>query len=133
VRLERNIVVGQFADRLAHRLVLATTAAGPCAGAGAALLRSAAAAAHSAAATTTEQHDPIAANLGGVFIIAVFVLPLARLQAPLDVDLLALGQVFRQRLGRLAPQDDAVPLGFFLLLTSVVARLRVATGAPPGV
>ena len=72
------------------------------------------------AAAAAEQHDPVAADLGRVALVAVLVVPLARLQPALDVDLLALGQIFGQRLGRLAPQHDAVPLGFFLPLTGLV-------------
>ena len=55
-------------------------------------------------------------ELGGVALLAVLVLPLAGLDAALDVDLGALAQVFRGALGLLAPGDDAEPLGLFLPL-----------------
>ena len=67
-----------------------------------------------------EQHDPVAADLGRVALVAVLVVPLPRLQAALDVDLLALGQVLGERFGRLAPEHDAVPLGLFLPLAGLV-------------
>ena len=47
------------------------------------------------AAASAEQHDTIAANLRRVAFVAVLVVPLARLQPALDVDLFPLRQVFR--------------------------------------
>src|SRR5688572_10992299 len=76
-RLERNIVVRELPSRLDHVLV------GGCAGT-ARLLATAAACAHAAAA---QQHDTIAADLGGVPLVAVLVVPLPRLQPALDVNL----------------------------------------------
>jgi len=67
-----------------------------------------------------EQHDAVAANLGGVALVAVLVVPLPRLQAALDVDLLALHQVLAERLGGLSPEHHAVPLRFLLALSAFV-------------
>src|SRR5262249_28847132 len=97
--------------------------AGPVAArvAGAAPARRPTVAAPAAApAASSEEDDAIAANFRRVALVAVLVVPLPRLQAALDVDLLPLREVFRERFGRLAPQDDAVPLGFFLALAVLV-------------
>jgi hypothetical protein len=59
-------------------------------------------------------------DLGGVLVGAVLVLPLARLQAPLDVHLRALFQVLARDLGELPEEGDAVPLGLLLLLAVLV-------------
>ena len=50
-----------------------------------------------------EEHDPVAADFGRVSLVAVLVVPLPRLQATLDVDLLALRQVLVQRLSPSCP------------------------------
>ena len=55
-------------------------------------------------------------DLGGVLLDAVLVGPLARLQAPFDVDRAALLQVLAGDLGELVVEDDAVPLGLLDLL-----------------
>src|SRR5205085_543723 len=73
-----------------------------------------------ATASAAEQHDPIAANLGRVFVLTVLVLPLPRLQPPLDVNLFALRQVLVEALRGFAPEDDAVPFGLFLFLAALV-------------
>src|SRR5262245_42552943 len=75
---------------------------------------------HSASATTAEEHHAIATDLRGVALVAVLVVPLACLQATLNVDLLALGEVFGEGFGGLAPQHHAVPFGFFLFLPGLV-------------
>ena len=77
-----------------------------------------------AATAATEQLDPVGHDLGGVPLLAVLVVPGPRLDAALDVDLLALLQVVLQRLGLLAEQDDAVPLG---LLDPVAGLAVLAT------
>src|SRR5574338_317226 len=46
--------------------------------------------------------------------------PPPRLQAALDVKLLALHQVLLERFGRLAPEDDPMPLGLLLPLAALV-------------
>src|SRR6185503_7445478 len=89
---ERNIVVG---DRLDRRLVHPATGGAP--------LHPAAAAAPATAAAS-EQRDAVGLDFGGVALVAVLVVPLARLQTPLDEDLLALGEVLLQAFGLLAPQ-----------------------------
>src|SRR5687768_17259391 len=59
------------------------------------------AAAGPASATSAAEHlQLIRDDLGGITLVALFVLPLARAQAPLDVDLRALAQVFRSDLGQ---------------------------------
>src|SRR5882672_8559300 len=79
-----------------------------------------AAAAAASAATAAEEHDLVALDLGGVALVAVLIVPLTRLEAAFDVDLLALGQVLGQRFGDLPPEHHAMPLGFFLLLPRLV-------------
>src|SRR5688572_1028320 len=111
--LERNIVLG---DRVHRWFVRA-----------AAHLRPAAihAAATPAAASATQQGNAIGLHFSRISLVAVLVVPLTGLQAPLDVDLLALGQVLLQALCLLAPENDAVPLCLLLLLiVAVVPDLR---------
>src|SRR5437899_9138001 len=72
------------------------------------------------APAATEEYDLVAADLGRVALVAVLVVPLPRLQTAFHVDLLALGEVLRQRFRRLAPQHHAVPFGFFLPLAGLV-------------
>src|SRR5882672_5726134 len=62
-------------------------------------------------------HD-VAANLGAVAVLPLLVLPLARAQAALDVDLRALLQVLAGDLGQAAEKGDAVPLGRLLHLAA---------------
>src|SRR5207253_1620455 len=81
-------------------------------------LRDAAAATH---ALARPQHlHGVGDDLGGVLVRAVLVLPLARLQAALDVDLRALLEVFARDLRELAEEGHAVPLGLLLLLARLV-------------
>ena len=76
------------------------------------------------ATAAAEQRDAVGLDLSGVALVAVLVVPLARLQTALDVDLFALGQVLLQALRLLAPEHDAVPLGLFLtLIVAVVPDL----------
>ena len=49
-------------------------------------------------------------------MLLAVLLPLAGLQTAFDEDLLALGEIRLQRLGLLAPEHDAVPLGLLVLL-----------------
>src|SRR4029077_6095236 len=53
-------------------------------------------------------------DLGRLALVAFLVFPVARLDAPLDVDLAALAQVLAADLGEPRPGDDAVPLGAVL-------------------
>jgi hypothetical protein len=128
-RSEGNVVVGFAAT---HRIEAAATAGGAAAtrrgptavGAATAtavvvvVLAPAAAAATAAAA---EQLDTVGDDLRRVPLLPVLVVPRPRLDAAFDVDLLALLQVILQRLGLLAQQDDAMPLG----LLDPVAGLAV--------
>src|SRR5262245_29717863 len=72
------------------------------------------------ATTTAQQCDSVSLDFGRVPLVAVLVVPLARLQTTFDVDLLTLRQIFLQALRLLAPQDDAVPFGLFLALPALV-------------
>jgi hypothetical protein len=123
---ERDVVfeVVELAARLAGRRGLARR--------GRALRRAAAriAIAHvgrvAAHALARAQHlHGVGHDLGGVLVLAVLVLPLARLEAPFHVDLGALLQVLAGDLGQLAEEGHAVPLGLFLLVAVLVLpRLR---------
>src|SRR5438132_12091305 len=62
-------------------------------------------------------------DLRHVLVLPVLVLPLARLQAALDVDLAALLQVLAGDLGELAEERDAVPLRLLLRLAVLVLPL----------
>src|SRR5262245_11419993 len=66
-------------------------------------------------------------DLGGVVVLAFLVLPLARLQAALDVHRAPFLEVLTSDLGQSVVEDDAMPLGFLLLLAAV-AVLPVAGG-----
>src|SRR5205807_8415596 len=75
-----------------------------------------------------EEDDPtdrVCDHLGGVLRGAFLVGPLAGLQAALDIDLPALGEVFAAVFRGLAPDHDAVPLGPFLLLALLVGPVLV--------
>src|SRR5581483_7833180 len=67
-----------------------------------------------------EQHDAVAAHPGGAPLDAFLVGVLVGLQAPFDVDLLALHEILGQRFSLLAPQVNVVPFGAFLALTRLV-------------
>ena len=128
--LERNIVVGEVADRLAHRLVIATAAGcrrRPPRRCG----RGAAARPPATATAAAEQDDPVAADLGRVLVVAVLVLPLPRLQPSLDVDLLALRQVLDERLRRTCPTGRCGATRFFPASgpTSCRSTLRWSPGS----
>src|SRR5687768_6680013 len=101
--LEGNIVVGDRRGIL-HRILVAAVAAIhlPIA-------------ATAAAVAAAEQHDLVGLHFRRVVLLAVL-FPLPRLQAAFEIDLLALYEIGLQRVRRLAPQDDAMPLGLFLLL-----------------
>src|SRR3954451_23460849 len=77
-------------------------------------------AATASAAAAAQEDDAVAADFGRIALVAVLVVPLPGLKAALHVDLLPLGEVFRQRFGRLPPQHHAVPLGLLLALTGLV-------------
>ncbi len=77
----------------------------------------------SAFARAADQLHPVGHDLGRVLLDAVLVGVLARLQPALDVDRAALLQVLARDLRLAAEQDDAVPLGAFLLLAALVLPL----------
>ena len=77
------------------------------------------------ARTTLEVLDGVGNELGGVALLAVLAFPLARLEATLDVDLVALAQVLGGKLSLLAPAHDAEPLGLFLALALGVLVVAV--------
>src|ERR1041385_2763373 len=107
--LERQIVVAACAH-VAE--VIGRTARRRCSHAGAVVAHRAAAAAHPAvAALAAEELHGHGDDLGGLALLSFLVLPLAGLQATLDVDLAALVQVLAAILGRAAPHHDTVPLG----------------------
>jgi hypothetical protein len=61
-------------------------------------------------------HDPLGDDLGDPPLLALLVLVAPGLDAALDVELAALGQVLGSVLRVLAPDDDAVPLDLLLPL-----------------
>ena len=90
---ERNVVFAQLRRADVHRLGVRSFAAS-------------AAARAAAAATAAQQHDAVAADFGRVALVAVLVVPLPRLQAALDVDLLALLQVLVERFRLSCPTES---------------------------
>ena len=87
-----------------------------------------------------EQLHLLGDDLGGVVVLAFLVLPLAGLQAALDVHRAALLQVFTGDLGQAVVEHHAVPFGLFLLFAAVrffqlrvVATLTLQTAEPLGV
>src|SRR3990167_5183533 len=57
-------------------------------------------------------------NFGGIAIMPVLVLPLARLQASFDIDLRALLQIFTGDFRQTPEKHDAMPFGFLLLFAA---------------
>src|SRR6185437_326407 len=117
--LERDIVIELVAPRPAcrsDRLELGPLASAALGG------RSARACACARACSASAEHlHLVRDDLGGVPLDALLVLPLARAQAPLDVDLRALVQVLGGDLREPIEHHDPVPFGALLLL----ARLTV--------
>src|SRR6185503_15538549 len=70
------------------------------------------------ALATPEHLHHVGADLGGVAVLAVLVLPLARAQLALDIDLRALLQVLAGDLRQATVEGDAMPLGRLLLLAA---------------
>src|SRR4029450_4026043 len=71
-------------------------------------------------AGTSDQLHPVGDDLGRVFFDAILVRVLAGLQPAFDVDRASLLQVFTGDFRLPAEQHDTVPLGFFLLLATLV-------------
>src|SRR5258706_2393473 len=118
--LERNIVVHVVERGAAAFFRRRLTAASRRCGRGPGL-----AARHrvGTAGTRAEHLHAIGDDLGGVTVVAFLVLPLARLQAPLDVNLGAFLQVFAADFRELGERGDAVPFRAFLLLAALVFPL----------
>ena len=72
------------------------------------------------AAAAPEELHVVRHDLGGVAVLAVLVLPLPRPDAALDVDRRALLEVLARDLREARPEDDAVPLGLFLVLAALL-------------
>jgi len=70
-------------------------------------------------AAAVEHLHLIGDDLGGIAILATLVLPLARLQPPLDVDLGTLLNVFTHHLCKAAKEDHPVPFGLLHRLARV--------------
>ncbi len=79
-----------------------------------------------ATATTAQHLHVVADDLGGVTVVALLILPLARAQTALDVDLRALAQVLARDFGQAAEEGDAVPLGLLLHLTGLLVLPALA-------
>src|SRR6185369_9206692 len=78
------------------------------------------------AARSTEQHQFIGDHFGHIFLLtARFVVPRTRLQSSLDINLVALLQVFARDLRQSLPQDDVVPLGCLLPLATRLVLVRI--------
>src|SRR6266478_2045026 len=125
-RLERDVVFGRFGASgrclVEGRRWTAEVVSGSAAASGGA--------AAAAAIAAGKEHHPaygVGDDLRGVLLGAFLVGPLAGLKAALDEDLAALGEVLSAVLRRLAPDDDAVPLGPLLLLACLV-RPRLVGG-----
>ena len=65
---------------------------------------------------TAEHLHFVGADLGGVLVLAVLVLPFARAQAAFDIDLADIAQILAGDLGELSVEAEAVPLGRLLAL-----------------
>ena len=77
------------------------------------------------AAATVEHLHLVGDDFGRVAIVAVFVLPFARLQPAFDVDLAAFAQVFAGDFAEPREADDDVPLGALLLLAGLFVLPRL--------
>jgi len=75
------------------------------------------------AAAAAQEHHALRVDLGHVALLSgLLVVPRARLDLALDVDLPALGEELADVLALLAPHDDVVPLG---LVLAVAGGVRV--------
>lgn len=68
----------------------------------------------------TEHLHVVAANFGGVALLAILIGPLAGAQAAFDIDLRALLQILAANLGQLAESRDTDPLGHFLAFAGLL-------------
>src|SRR5437588_9466939 len=76
--------------------------------------------AHGPAAATAEHLQIVADDLGRIAVVSLLILPLARAQAPLDIDLRALAQVLARDLREPPEERHAMPLGALLLLAALL-------------
>ena len=67
-----------------------------------------------------DEVDSAGVDLGRVPLGAVFIFPLAGLNAAFDINGAALREVLVTHLGGLSPDDDAVPFGSLLALAALV-------------
>src|ERR1700756_4143081 len=79
-----------------------------------------------------EHLQVIADDLGRVALVSLLVLPLARAQAPLDVDLRPLAQVFPCNLREAPEERHTMPFGALLLLAGLLVAPAL-TGRHPQV
>src|SRR5690606_17500271 len=131
---ERQVVVvvgeevaarlGRVGRLMIHRRRTAhLTAGAPTAASSVARLRT-------ALAATTQHHHVLGDDLGHVSLIALLILPVARLQAAFDVHLTSLAQVLVADLGQPSPRDHPMPLGPLLALASIASAELLIGGEP---
>src|SRR5437016_12694949 len=121
-RSERDIVVEVVAFPATPAGGLLGKGRGPAAGPAAGrALGGAAHGSRARPATATAEHLQIVADdLGRIALVSLLILPLARAQAPLDVDLRALAQVLACDLREPPEERHAMPLGALLLLAGLL-------------
>src|SRR5437868_13904763 len=121
-RSDRDVVVEVVALPAAPAGGLLGKGRGPAAGPAAG--RALGGAAHGSrarpAAATAEHLQIVADDLGRIAVVSLLILPLARAQAPLDVDLRALAQVLARDLREPPEERHAMPLGALLLLAALL-------------
>jgi hypothetical protein len=69
---------------------------------------------------TSEHLHAVGLDLSRVAILPIFVLPLARLDTPLDINERAVFQVLAANFGQFPKRSNAVPFSLFLLLAAVL-------------
>src|SRR6202034_1842262 len=79
-------------------------------------------------AAAAEHLQLVADDLGRVTLVALLVLPFAGAQAPFDIDLRALAQIFAGDLGEAPEERHAMPLGALLLLAALLIPPALAGG-----
>src|SRR5207248_5480671 len=83
------------------------------------------------AAAAAEHLQIVADDLGRIALVSLLILPLARVQAPLDVDLRALAQVLARDLREPPEERHAMPLGALLLLAGLLVPQAFARRHAP--
>src|SRR5262249_44999986 len=79
------------------------------------------------APTTTKELYTLRDNLGNVALVPFFVVIAARANCAFDVHLTSFGKILTAVLGLLAPDNDIVPLGLLLSLSTLICP-RVSSG-----